>query len=87
MIKKSLYPALLVFIVVSFFTFLVVYEYEILRFLYPESALKLVIPFASGFSPIEKIGLNIVLVLIPLVPAVITFIFEYSRVKDETLGR
>ena len=85
MIKKSLYPALLVFIIVSFFTFLIVYEYEILSFLYPESALKLVIPFASGFSSMEKLVLNIVIVLIPFVPAVITFMFEYNRLKKMKL--
>ena len=60
MIRKSLYPALLVFISVSFFTFIIVYGYEIMVFLYPDRAVKLDIPFASGFSSFEKLGLNII---------------------------
>jgi len=82
MVRKSLYPALLVFITVSFFTFLIVYDYEIMVFLYPDRAVKLDIQFASGFSSFEKLGLNIIIVLIPLIPAIIAFMFEYSRLNN-----
>ena len=82
MVYKALHPALLVFIFIAVFTFIVVYEYEIIRFLYPEFAgVELKVPFASGFSSLEKLILNIIIVAIPSIPAVITFIFEYKRLK------
>ena len=80
--KKALYPAILVYVFISLFMFFVVYEYEIISFLYPEYAVRLHVPFASGFSISEKIGLNIIMILIPTVPAIITFLFEYSRLKN-----
>lgn len=82
MIKKALYPTILVYVFISIFVFFVVYEYELISFLYPENAVRLQIPFASGFSFAEKMILNIIMILIPTVPAIITFMFEYSRLKN-----
>lgn len=83
MVRKALSQALLVFVFILFFTFIIVYEYEIMSFLYPDhSVLKLDVPFATGFSPLEKLILNIIIVSIPTVPAVMTFLFEYERLKN-----
>ena len=81
MINKALYPAILVYVFITIFMFFVVYEYELISFLYPQYAVKLHVPFASGFSQLEKVILNIIMILIPTVPAIITFMFEYSRLK------
>ena len=83
MVLKALYPALLVFVFTSVFTFIIVYEYEILSYLYPGHAvIKLHIPFAAGFSSMEKLILNIIIVAVPTIPALATFIFEYLRIKN-----
>ncbi len=82
MIKKALYPTILVYVFITLFMFFVVYEYELISFLYPEYTVRLHIPFASGFSFVEKMSLNIIMILIPTVPAIITFMFEYSRLKN-----
>ena len=53
-----------------------------MSFLYPDlSHLKLDVPFASGFSHMEKFILNIIIVAIPTIPAVITFLFEFGRLR------
>ena len=62
--------------------FFVVYEYELISFLYPEYTVRWHIPVASGFSVVEKMSLNIIMIVIPTVPAIITFMFEYSRLKN-----
>ena len=82
MIRKALFPALIVFIFTSIFTFIIVYQYEIMRFLYPEYAsINLKVPFAGGFSTNERLVLDIIIVAVPTIPAVITFIFELTRLK------
>ena len=82
MIKNALYPSILVYVFITIFMFLVVFEYEVISFLYPQYAVRLDVPFASGFSYIEKTVLNLIMILIPTVPAIITFMFEYSRLKS-----
>ena len=82
MINKALYPAILVYVFISIFMFLVVFEYEVMSCIYPQHAVRLDVPFASGFSYFEKIILNLTMILIPTVPAIITFMFEYTRLKN-----
>ena len=81
MINKALYPAILVFVFITIFMFIVVYEYKLISFLHPQYTFRLDVPFASGFSHIEKVILNTIMILIPTVPAIITFMFEYTRLK------
>ena len=82
MIRRALFPSLIVFVFTSIFTFVIIYQYEIMRFLYPEYApINLKVPFAGGFSSNERLFLDIIIVAVPTIPALITFIFELGRLK------